>query len=139
MKFEVLGKIKGKARPRLGKYNTYTPTDTINYENLVKISYLNARGINFYDKPIKMKIEAIFEPAKSISKKKRNELMMIQAVTKKPDFDNIGKIVADALNKIAYNDDSQICKFEIIKRYGEQEKLIIEVEEYENTKDSNQR
>lgn len=135
MKFEVLGKIKGKARPRLGKYSTYTPTDTINYENLVKISYLNAKGINLHDKPIKMKIEAIFEPNKSISKKRRIELIK-QAVIKKPDFDNIGKIVADALNKIAYNDDSQICEFEIIKKYGEQEKLIIEVKEYESTKDS---
>lgn len=139
MKFEVIGKITGKARPRLSKYGTYTPENTVNYENLIKISYLNARGINLHDKPIKMKIEAIFEPNKSISKKKRTELLKGQVVTKKPDFDNIGKIVADALNKIAYDDDSQICKFEIVKHYGEQEKLIIEVSEYEDTQNNNKK
>lgn len=129
MKFEVIGKIKGKARPRLGKFGTYTPTDTVNYENLVKISYLNSKGINLHDKPIKMQIQAIFEPPKSISQKKREELLKGEPVLKKPDVDNIEKIVADALNKIAYDDDSQICDMSIIKKYGEQEKLIIELEE----------
>ena len=70
---------------------------------------------------------------------KRKELLMWQVVTKKPDFDNIGKIVEDTLNKIAYDDDSKICKFEIVKHYGEQEKLIIEVSEYEDTKDHNKK
>lgn len=129
MQFEVIGKIKGKARPRLGKFGTYTPTDTANYENLVKISYLNAKGINLHDKSIKMQIKAIFEPPKSISKKKRAELLKGSPVTKKPDVDNIAKIVADALNKVAYDDDSQICNLEITKQYGEQEKLIIILEE----------
>ncbi len=127
MKFEVIGKIKGKARPRLGKFSTYTPIDTINYENLIKISYLDAGGINLYNIPIKMKIQAIFEPPKSISKKKREELLKGEPVLKKPDADNILKIVADALNKVAYDDDSQICNMSIVKKYGEQEKLIIEV------------
>lgn len=129
MTFEIIGKIKAKARPRLGKYKAYTPENTVNYENLVKISYLNAKGINFYNKPIKMEIQAIFEPPKSISKKKKEELLTTGFVTKKPDFDNIGKIVADALNQIAYDDDSQICDFKITKIYGEQEKLIIRIDE----------
>ena len=55
--------------------------------------------------------------------------MQGKPVLKKPDIDNIAKIVADALNKVAYDDDSQICDMKIIKRYGEQEKLIIELEE----------
>lgn len=132
MKFEVIGKIKGKARPRLGKFSTYTPTATANYENLVKISYLNSKGINLHSKPIKMQIQAIFEPPKSISKKRREELLKGQPVIKKPDTDNILKIVADALNKVAYDDDSQICNMSITKTYGEQEKLIIDVEELSN-------
>ncbi len=132
MKFEVVGKIKGKARPRLGKFGTYTPTDTVNYENLVEISYLNAKGINLHSKPIKMQIQAIFEPPRSISKKRREELLKGQPVLKKPDIDNILKIVADALNKVAYDDDSQICDMSITKTYGEQEKLIIDVEELSN-------
>lgn len=131
MKFEVVGKIKGKARPRMNTRTgrAYTPTDTINYENLVKISYLNAGGINLHSKPIKMEIQAIFEPPKSTSKKKLAEMIKGEPVVKKPDTDNIAKIVADALNKVAYDDDSQIYDMSITKKYGEQEKLIIELEE----------
>ena len=36
---------------------------------------------------------------------------------KKPDFDNIGKIIADSLNGIAYADDSCIVEATISKFY----------------------
>ncbi len=39
------------------------------------------------------------------------------APTKKPDFDNIQKIICDALNGVAYYDDSQIVKADIEKVY----------------------
>ena len=37
--FEVIGDIKGKARPRVNTYTckAYTPTDTKDYENLIKL------------------------------------------------------------------------------------------------------
>ncbi len=38
---------------------------------------------------------------------------------KKPDSDNIAKVVADALNGIAYDDDAQIADLTVIKRYTE--------------------
>ena len=36
--FEVIGKINGKARPRLNMYTgkVYTPTNTKDYENLIR-------------------------------------------------------------------------------------------------------
>lgn len=49
--------------------------------------------------------------------------------TKKPDFDNIGKIVADSLNGIAYRDDSAIVDGWVRKFYGEQPKLIVVLSE----------
>lgn len=39
--------------------------------------------------------------------------------TKKPDSDNIIKIILDALNGIAYHDDSQICSIHFEKKYAE--------------------
>lgn len=39
---------------------------------------------------------------------------------KKPDADNIAKVICDALNKVAYGDDTQICELEVHKRYTEQ-------------------
>ena len=51
--------------------------------------------------------------------------------TKKPDADNIGKVVLDALNKVAFKDDNQVSSLFIEKRYSEdEEKIEIEVDEY---------
>ena len=36
----------------------------------------------------------------------------------KPDWDNIGKIVCDALNGSAYKDDAAITDATVCKRYG---------------------
>ena len=50
--------------------------------------------------------------------------------TKKPDIDNIVKIILDAMNKFAFKDDTQITKLEVEKKYGLEEKVIIKIEEY---------
>ena len=50
--------------------------------------------------------------------------------TKKPDIDNIVKIILDALNKMAFKDDSQITKIQVEKLYAEEEKIKINLEEY---------
>ena len=49
---------------------------------------------------------------------------------KKPDIDNIVKIILDAMNKFAFKDDTQITKLSVEKIYGEEEKVHIEIEEY---------
>ena len=50
--------------------------------------------------------------------------------TKKPDIDNIAKSVLDALNKFVFKDDNQVSKLSVEKRYAEEEKIYIKVEEY---------
>ena len=69
--------------------------------------------------PVRVKITACFSIPESAAKKRR--AMMIAgdiAPTKKPDFDNIQKIICDALNGVAYHDDSQIVKADIEKVYS---------------------
>ena len=39
--------------------------------------------------------------------------------TKKPDFDNIAKIICDALNGIAYKDDASIVSAIVEKYYAD--------------------
>ena len=39
--FTIYGNPVAKGRPRLGKWGTYTPEKTVNYENLVQFSYLD--------------------------------------------------------------------------------------------------
>ena len=50
---------------------------------------------------------------------------------KKPDMDNIVKVVADALNGAAYHDDTQIVYVNAKKCYSAMEGLDITVEEYD--------
>lgn len=126
MKFIVEGKPTGKGRPRLSRWGTYTPEKTVNYENLVKFSYLQVSNDKLADCPVKIEIWAYFEPPKGTSKKKYNELLG-QPYTKKPDGDNIAKIICDALNGLAYSDDNQISELIVHKLYADIAKTIIEI------------
>lgn len=130
--FEIPGKPMGKQRPRLGKYKTFTPEKTLNYEALVKWIFINeCRDVKPLEGRIEAKITAIFEVPKSYSKKKRKELLDTkEAYIHKPDTDNIAKIVLDSLNTLAYKDDAQVTKLIVVKEYGEQAKVIVELKEY---------
>ena len=119
--FAVPGEPKGKARPRLGRGgNTYTPRDTREYEDKVRAAFWEAvwnddryLGKDFtLTGPIRITIAAHFRIPKGYSKKK---LESMKYPTKKPDADNIEKIICDALNGLAYKDDSQIVESHVMK------------------------
>ena len=61
--------------------------------------------------PLEISILALF-PIPKYASKKTKELMINGYIfpTKKPDGDNIIKAILDALNGVAYRDDSQICR-----------------------------
>lgn len=130
IEFEVPGKPRGKGRPRFCKSGfAYTPHETRAYENLIIKAYKDKHnGMAFAKgKALKINITAVFEPNKSdsrniVEKKLNGEIKP----TIKPDCDNIEKVVCDALNGVAYYDDSQIVKTICRKTYGE--KACIQVE-----------
>lgn len=131
IKFTVFGQPVAKGRPIFGNGHAYTPEKTVNYEQLVKVSYLQTERVKFMDGQLKAELKIYFAIPKSTSKKLR--AMMINNVvrpTKKPDIDNVEKAIFDALNGFAYNDDSQIVSCWADKYYSEQprvEVLIYEV------------
>lgn len=49
--------------------------------------------------------------------------------TKKPDCDNIVKIICDALNGIAYKDDAQITLVQIRKKYADVPQVEVKLSE----------
>lgn len=125
MKFTVLGIPVAKGRPKFARkgnfVTSHTPQDTVNYENLVRLSYQQSfDDLRVLQGEVSMKIDAFFPIPKSTSKKK-HQLMAIGAIqhTKKPDADNVAKAICDALNKIAYADDSQIVSLEVNKYYSD--------------------
>ena len=137
--FQVPGRPQGKARartfynPAAGKHVSHTPDNTVLYENLIKDQFLN-RADGFYlerGTPATLRIVARFLPPKSTAKKKQQQMLEGEILPlKKPDMDNIVKVVADALNGVAYHDDTQIVFTVAKKAYSAVEGLDITVEEY---------
>ena len=141
--FEIKEKAIGKQRPRYSSKTRkmYTPTKTSSFEEKdsspgnraeekVKWAFKSKYNIEteLSTKPFKAKIIAMFRPPESISKNKKEELLYSE-YTKKPDADNIAKIVLDSLNGLAYKDDNQISELLVLKHYSDENKIIVELEE----------
>lgn len=128
--FVVPGAPVPKGRPRFSRYGTYTPKKTADYEELVKTCYLSQCKRITLQGEISAKIYAFFPIPKSTSKKNR-ELMLDYKImhTKRGDCDNIAKSILDALNKVAYNDDAQVCMLEVYKYYSDEPRVEVFLEE----------
>ena len=134
VRFTIPGKPFGKQRPRVvnrGKFSTaYTPKESVQYENLVKLYYEQAaHGAMFpEDAMLDVRIFAFYEIPKSTSKKRRADMLANKIrPTKKPDFDNIGKIICDSLNLVAYHDDSSVVDAQVRKFYSEQPRVVVSI------------
>lgn len=127
----IPGKPLGKQRPRVLKNGiTYTPKETVNYETLVKQLYITHHFPEQLSGPLRIIITAYFPIPASASKKKK-ELMRAGVIRPeiKPDWDNVGKIITDALNNLAYRDDKQIVEAIVRKFYSDEPRVEIELEE----------
>lgn len=137
VKFTVPGEPKGKARARTvrgrgGQTFSYTPEGTVLYENLIKTCYLQDAGAMIFNdgQPLKVTILAFYPVPKSYSKKKKQQMLKDELFpTKKPDIDNIAKCVLDALNKVAYRDDTQVVELRMEKHYAEVPRVEVKIEE----------
>jgi len=110
-------------RPRVTRWGTYNDPKYTEYKDAIK-------ALTKIDKPlegaIKMSILFQFKKTKSWTKKRKREAYWH---TQRPDTDNLTKGVQDALNEIAYKDDSQICDLDVVKIWGDVNKIIVELEE----------
>lgn len=134
IKFSIPGQPFGKQRPRVVSRGTfskaYTPKETVSYENLVKLMYSQAaKGKMFPDGAmLDVRIIAYYDIPKSTSKKKRKEMLEHKIrPAKKPDWDNIGKIVCDSLNLVAYHDDSAVVDAQVRKFYSENPRVDVTI------------
>ena len=121
---------KGKERPRWSPktQRMYTQATTTSYEDFIKLVYRQNYGAEMFPKgvPLDIRIRAYCPIPKSDTLTVRAK-KMTGAIrpTVKPDWDNIGKIVADALNKIAYYDDAQIVDSQTRKFYSDRPRVEI--------------
>ena len=120
--FTVLGAPRGKERPRAAKLRdrtiVYTPKKTKDYEREIATAYrTQCRGI--FSGAVAIEIHAYYEIPKSASRKRVLDMVSDrERPTKKPDGDNIAKAVCDALNGVAYKDDSQVVDLTVRKYYS---------------------
>lgn len=126
----VTGKIRGKARPRVCRGHAFTTKDTIEYEKLVRECYKQQDG-RYLEGSVRALIIAYYRIPKSYSKKRVQAIREgLEKPKKKPDADNIGKIILDSLNGIAYKDDAYVADFRVIKEYTEElERVEFELSE----------
>ncbi|WP_341456301.1 RusA family crossover junction endodeoxyribonuclease [Clostridium merdae] len=137
IQFVVPGPPQGKARPRVvraknGMSMTYTPDKTVVYEELVRLRFKAAtQGFRFSDDAqLAMQITAFYPIPKSKSKRIQADMMAgVLRPTKKPDCDNVIKIICDALNELAYKDDAQIVVTQMSKYYGEIPRTLVKIME----------
>ena len=130
--FEIQEKAIGKERPRYNTitHTTYTPQKTKDFEEKVRWSFVSKYNVEkeaSYN-PFRATIKAIYRPPKNTSKKRLSELIG-KPYTKKPDSDNIAKAILDSLNGLAYKDDNQVADLFVTKEYGEENKIIVILEE----------
>lgn len=140
--FIVDGKVQPKQRPRVfrnrytGRTQTITPQATVDYENKVKASFYEAcDGEKFFlTDAVQMVVNVYVAIPKSTPKKTREKMLTgeLKPITRTGDLDNLFKAISDALNGVAYDDDSQIIDATIRKFYGEQAKAEITIREVAN-------
>ncbi len=117
----VPGDPVGKGRPRFTRSGiAFTPAKTRNHEAYIRALFVaKYPGFELLDGPLEMEIVVCFPIPKSATKKRRQDMLWQREMpTKKPDVDNLVKVFADALNGLAYRDDSQIVSLAIVKQYS---------------------
>lgn len=131
IEFEILGNPFGKERPRFTRRGKpYTSDKTSNYEQVVALAYKSKYGRTKFppDSALGIDIKAYMPIPKRTPKYKLPDLVSGKLrPTVRPDWDNIAKLICDALNGVVYDDDRKICEARVQKFYGETPKTIVTV------------
>ena len=110
-KFEYYGPVMGQARPRFTRAGRiYDPLAMKRHKAAIAAAYSEQVGVKFEGVPLAVSVHAY----KALPKRTPKRVTR-KPWTEKPDADNIGKAVLDALNGVAWADDSQVVQFEVVK------------------------
>ena len=126
----VLGPLRGKGRPRFVRATgrAYTPETTLSAEQRIQ-AVAHAEGVKPLDGFVRVRVIGVGRIPPSWSKRKRVEALAAHYDARKPDADNVLKLVMDALNGIAWADDVQVTDARVERRLDEGgERLVIIIE-----------
>lgn len=128
--FEVPGEPRGKGRPRFNKQTgkAYTDSETRAYEDKIVAYYRKQLGAFRWPENafVSVQVTAYYPIPKSATKDATAAMREgAMLPSRKPDIDNVMKIVLDALNGVAYKDDSRVVCVEAQKIYSDIPRLEI--------------
>lgn len=127
--FIIPGPPKGKGRPRVTRHGTYTPKETVEYENFIRKCFQQqCPDVFFGTKSISINAVAYVTPLKKYRKAETAAALANEFhPTSKPDTDNIMKGVLDALNGVAFEDDRYIYDLHIVKRFAADPRIEVTI------------
>jgi len=119
-------KIRPKAapRPRVTRNGTYNPKAYTDYKKIIAL--VSRAKFKKSEIAVSMHLDFFFKIPKSWSKAKKAD---IPYHTSKPDVDNLIKSIKDALNGVAYRDDSQVVQVFARKQYADEDGVLIQLKE----------
>lgn len=124
----IPGKPYAKKRPRFARKTGRAYDPATNAVAEASIGHIAAQHFAApIDGPVRIEIVATFACPPSWSKAKRAQLIH-GPHCQKPDGDNLMKAVKDALNRIAWGDDGQVCDARVRKAWGLTDQTVVHVE-----------
>ncbi len=118
IEFTIPGAPQGKQRARSGNGHHYTPQKTRDYEAIIRMhAHMAMQGQPPVTGPARVHIVASVPMPVSWSDRKRKATVNTPCMSK-PDWDNIGKVICDAINGIVYADDKQVTYASVEKYWG---------------------
>lgn len=111
--------IKPKDPLKPAFVSVYTDAETRSYQAMLTYAAETAMaGRPLYGGALRIRINALFGvPASYTQRRRRDCLSGVERPTKKPDFDNLAKMV-DAFKGVIWTDDVQIVDGRVVKAYA---------------------
>jgi len=137
IRFEVAGEPQGKRRARFVRaghfIKSYADPKTVSYEVYIREMFCIAHPgfVPLEELALSVEIMAFCSMPKSVSKKKRERMTAGELrPAKKPEADNLAKVIMDALTGLAFRNDSQVVRLIVEKAYSERPRVEVEMRSF---------
>ena len=134
IQFTIMTEPVAQGRPRAttinGQVRMYDPKKSRDFKRYVSAVAAKFAPASLLEGPLQLEVKVYKPSLKSFSKKKAlaAEKGLLRPTTK-PDVDNYVKGVKDALNKVIWNDDSQVVDLKVSKWYSEKPRVEVIIKE----------